>query len=566
MSEPPPGSARRAVLCVFAAQLVLLVLAAWRNGHQLNTDAVAYLRLAHYFATGQTELGVSGYWSPLLVWLLVPGLKLGLDPLVAARAVMVFSAVVFFWGGLAVFRVFNLAARETLLGACVLAASSVAWSVRTISPDLLVAGLLSFAVAALIEERWLADQRCAALAGCWWGLAYLAKAVALPLAVIIGVPLAWLVGSAAGDRRQAFRQLGVTLAAAFVVGMPWILTISFKYQTATFSTTARIAHAVAGPADVDRYHPFARTFHQPEPGRVTAWEDPSRMPYRYWSPFDSGDHFRHQLGVMAGNLRTELAMIGGVDAGGLAELASRPGALNVARALGGMDALWVGLLALGVCVWTPLRRGGAFIGERWRWAAVPCIGMMAVYLPVFLMREDQRYFQGLLPFLWIATVGAAAWWSKRRGPDAARFASRLTSVCFASFVSVASLWGVASLKGLPNSASRAAMELATAMRAANLAGPVAGHALMQGGRAGLYTAWMLGEPWLGESAAATPGEFLNVGARFAIVMRGSALERAIESHAAFRDLDPILARSATGRPWLHAFEVLPPGAGARDVR
>jgi hypothetical protein len=29
-----------------------------------------------------------------------------------------------------------------------------------------------------------------------------------------------------------------------------------KYHKLTFSTTAAIAHAVVGPPDVDRYHPF----------------------------------------------------------------------------------------------------------------------------------------------------------------------------------------------------------------------------------------------------------------------------------------------------------------------
>ncbi|HAV63065.1 MAG TPA: hypothetical protein DCY13_11965, partial [Verrucomicrobiales bacterium] len=47
--------------------LTLLVLAGalnWLNRFVLNTDAVAYLRLAEYYATGRTELMISGYWGP----------------------------------------------------------------------------------------------------------------------------------------------------------------------------------------------------------------------------------------------------------------------------------------------------------------------------------------------------------------------------------------------------------------------------------------------------------------------------------------------------------------------
>ena len=70
---------------VFAVQAVLLAVAAWRNLHQLNPDAIAYMRIAGYYANGQTELAVTGYWGPLLSWLMVPLLKVGAPPLVAGK-------------------------------------------------------------------------------------------------------------------------------------------------------------------------------------------------------------------------------------------------------------------------------------------------------------------------------------------------------------------------------------------------------------------------------------------------------------------------------------------------
>jgi len=250
-----------------------------------------------------------------------------------------------------------------------------------------------------------------------------------------------------------------------------------------------------------------------------------------------------------------------VNPGGLTEFARRPGALTAARALPGLDLCWVGVLALVVSMWIPALRGGALVRERWRWAAVPCLGVMAVYLPVFLMREDQRYFCGLLPFLWVATLGAAGWWLKRRNLEGSKAASRVVSLCFASFMTLALVWCAASLRGLPNAASRDAMELAARMRAAKLSGPIAGHALMQGGRAGLYTAWSLGQPWHGEAADPTPRGFRTSGARFAIVVRGSPLEKALEFDPGFRNLDAeIFGSSGPGARRLCAYEIKPAGA------
>ena len=59
-----------------AIQIVLLIVAGWHGRYLLNTDAIAYLRIASYYASGQMDLMVSGYWGPLLSWLVAPLLKL----------------------------------------------------------------------------------------------------------------------------------------------------------------------------------------------------------------------------------------------------------------------------------------------------------------------------------------------------------------------------------------------------------------------------------------------------------------------------------------------------------
>jgi hypothetical protein len=550
--------ARRALVLASLAQMALLALAAWRNAEQLNTDAIAYLQLAHHYATGRPELAVSGYWSPLLPWLLTPLLKLGVEPLAAARAVMAFSAVVFYWGSVAVLRAFWLPKKQLVRGAWLCAIAGVAWSVRHITPDLLAAGLLGFAFAAVLGGRWLEDERAAVLTGGWWAMAYLAKAVALPLALLVGLPLALLVGLERGSMRRAAGKFGIVLLGTLVVAMPWMVTISFKYERAVFSTTARIAHAVAGPAGAASYHSFERVFHTPDSGRVTQWEDPSLMPYEFWSPFDSAAHFRHQLGVMGGNFATELAMLGGADLTAVPQVFARPGAGAVARVLSGTDLFWLGLLALGVCCWVTKPWRETLARERWRWAAVPCLGVMAVYLPVLLMRGDQRYFVGLLPFLWVAAHGAATWCLQRRGMTDTRHAARALGFTWGSFLVVAVVWAVAAVgPGLPNAASTASRELAGRLRAANVRAPIAGSALMQGGRAGLYTAWRLGVPWHGDEPDATPQRYLASGAGLVVVTRGSALEAALAAHPAFDNLDRRLFKSPqdAARAPLRAFAV-----------
>ena len=65
---------------------------------RLNTDAIAYMRIAEYWAAGNFELAVTGYWGPLLSLLMVPFLWLGVDPLISGKLAMLISAIVFFHG------------------------------------------------------------------------------------------------------------------------------------------------------------------------------------------------------------------------------------------------------------------------------------------------------------------------------------------------------------------------------------------------------------------------------------------------------------------------------------
>src|SRR5262245_19813753 len=83
---------------IWLAHLAGLALLGWHFRHALNTDAVAYIRIASYYAEGNTSLAVSGYWGPLLSWIMAGFLKCGVSPLLAARFAMAVSAMVFLWG------------------------------------------------------------------------------------------------------------------------------------------------------------------------------------------------------------------------------------------------------------------------------------------------------------------------------------------------------------------------------------------------------------------------------------------------------------------------------------
>src|SRR4051812_37349686 len=46
---------------------------------QINADGVIYIRRADYIAGGNWSASLSGYWSPLISWCIVPLRRLGVD-------------------------------------------------------------------------------------------------------------------------------------------------------------------------------------------------------------------------------------------------------------------------------------------------------------------------------------------------------------------------------------------------------------------------------------------------------------------------------------------------------
>ncbi|MCS7338958.1 MAG: hypothetical protein NZ739_12120, partial [Verrucomicrobiae bacterium] len=276
---------------------------------------MAYLQLAAHYARGDFGLAVSGYWSPLISWAIVPLLKLGIQPLLAARIFMIASGVVFMLGCYCLFRRFNLPQRYLRVGLWTAALVSVPWSAENVTPDLLLGGIIGFGVAALATPRWFMRPAAALGCGAVWGIAYLCKAVALPLGLLTCLAAAWFWWRRHRDAAaQVWRSFGLTLLALALVAGPWIGAISAHYGKFTVSNSAVYNHALVGPGEGTRLFLLDLGFHKPPPGRITIWEDP-RSPYPDWAPWASWELAWHQVRIILGNLPMVTLMLTEISLG-----------------------------------------------------------------------------------------------------------------------------------------------------------------------------------------------------------------------------------------------------------
>jgi hypothetical protein len=556
-----------AILC----QVLLLSVAGRHNRYVLEPDTIAYMRLAWYYATGQFHLAVSGYWGPLFSWLMVPWIGWIEHPVDVARIVMDLSAVVFVLGCVTIFRGLCLPPLALLMGTWLAALATVFWSMEYILPDLLMNGLCGLALGQMLRVRWYTNRLTPWLTGGFCGLAYLAKAIALPVTVSCCIGVGVL--QAFSHRLpwcQVSRSVGLTLLGCALVAGPWIGILSWKYGTPTFSTSAAINHAIAGPRDIERYHPGRLMFHQPEAGRILTWEDPSAMPYHYWSPLENLSYAKHQLRLMSMNALRQLVILRDFDIFGIGLFALVSGVLLPGRlrqrlqtkawrwavvlmvclaglltVRRGFDVFGIGLLALVSGVLLPGSRRQRLQDEPWRRAIIPVICLAGWYLPVYA--GDQRYYFLTYPLVLTAGMGFVLSLTRRlcRWQRGASYVGLLLVVSSFALPVLTKL--PIALRGLEKP-SVIAHALAMKLQAAHISGPLAGI----GTKEGLYMAFFMNQPWYGEEQYPTMERLKAVPAMLYIIPRQADIRVKLDADPTLRNLDLLLfdsAEEAQRYPW-----------------
>lgn len=298
-----------AVLLVIVAAYLVVGAAILHGYHdQINPDGTAYLDIAKLYLSGHLKEAINGYWSPLLSWLLVPLLKLGISGLLAAKIATLACGVVALAGFWLLTR--NLQPRWT--GVLFLAAYAVAvmaWAVGTfITPDIITLGLILIYLAVLVNPNYLGSKRTAILAGVLGALMYYTKSYGWPFfAIHFAGYHAWMAYRQRTESRQWLRHLAWGATAFLILTLPWAALISVKYHRPTLGTSASYNFQLAGPIGPGQPM-FTQGLLKPLPHAASVWTDPSYLTVRGYGP-----GLRHNTLFLAGqvwkNLETLVAFL-----------------------------------------------------------------------------------------------------------------------------------------------------------------------------------------------------------------------------------------------------------------
>jgi hypothetical protein len=264
---------------------------------RINADFVGYVTISHRIAHDFWH-SVSGHWSPLYSWLMLPLIALGVPDLVAGRIVLLAAGVVYIC---AIYEISKQFGRVVLMGMLTCAVIQAAvWATYLLDPDLLASGLLfGYAVTLFHPTR-----RKAIVGGIFGGLAYLAKAYMFPF-VLVHLPISlWLRKRAVGvsEKRNDWVVIWLLyLAGMLFVSIPWIWVLSIHEHRLTFSIVGTSSHADLAPG-IDKQDLLFN------PGLVADYiVEPRLAPD--WSPFASRRNLIHQLEIVGRNWNVTLGAL-----------------------------------------------------------------------------------------------------------------------------------------------------------------------------------------------------------------------------------------------------------------
>jgi hypothetical protein len=529
--------ARFASACVVTYLLLALPVAAY-VADLLNHDAVSYLSLAKHWLAGRADLAVSGTWSPLFAWLLAALLAVtGGQALLSLRLAMLISGAVFLLACLAIYAAVEDVRLARFAGALT-AAFAALFTGTLATPDLLSAGVFLYGFHLYVARGQFGEARAAVGAGTLFGLAYLAKAVLLPVALgsvlLLAALRAWALRGSRGAARQsgnrrAARGAAFALTALALVATPWVAALSARYGEFTLTRANVPQWGFIGPVNRMEGQPTSMRFIVPESGRQSQFEDESIVADPPWSPFESRAYFAHYVKHVRDNVA------------------------RVPTTLSRFDLTGAGLLGLVFCLALGLRYARAARRDPpvsdWTALALPTLLLIAAYLPNFA--DQMRYYLVATPALYLGALhgwqAATATVVGRPGPTGAWLGAGALA---ASLVAIPPQMLPHERESEPIRQSRA---VAAALRESGIRGPVAVAGSPLETHPGIYLSLFLGTPYHGTQRVKSLAEVDAACAPLLIVARGSERERLLVGAGdRFRDartLSPALAAALRDTPF-----------------
>jgi hypothetical protein len=310
-------------LITFLLLSIFLIKYKELDQYGINTNTISFISIAQKYIRGEFNNAVNGAFAPLFSWLLIPFLKLNLNPLLAVRVLNLIIGLLLLIGVRILSYRFEM--KESIRDTISFIAVPIVLqdSLRDHTADLLVVCILVYYLNIIFNPDYSNKVYKGILSGLIGAIGYLSKAYVFPFFISHFLLFNGLhYFKIKEKKKKILRNAMLGMIIFFIISGPWIVILSNKYNKITLGTSGTYNHRVMGPEVPKpkgewigwegwrRYirmgHPVYDQGFFPPPNEtaLSAWEDFTYLiPYlKPWSPLESWDFLKHQIKLILKNI------------------------------------------------------------------------------------------------------------------------------------------------------------------------------------------------------------------------------------------------------------------------
>ncbi len=276
----------------------------------LGPDSISYISIAQHYADGYWKEAINTNWSPLMSWLMVPLLWIGISGLMAAKLFCIASGVLLLFTFRILVRGFELSPLIATLTMYAAAIMTVAFALARLGPDILVAALLLLYFATIFRRDYASKPRSGVICGLLGVASFLGKGYMFYFFIahfVLMTGLHWFRVRRV-DRARVLRHFAGGMLVFILCSAPWIWAMSAKAGSFNVGTTGAWNYRLVGP-DTPGYPQYYHLIPPPGPHALSMWEQPSPDLLPKWSPLSSAHDLRHQIRLIGTNFKVLTATL-----------------------------------------------------------------------------------------------------------------------------------------------------------------------------------------------------------------------------------------------------------------
>lgn len=276
--------------------------------YQINPDGICYISIAQKYLQGNFSFAVNGYWNPLISWLLVPFLLLKIKALIGVKILLLIVGAVTLFGIHTLAKKLRINSKIQALVLIFIVPLILSFAFHSITPDLLTVCVVVFYLRIVLDNNYIHQKKWALLAGFVGALAYFAKTYnfyfILVHFLLVNAVLYFLKYKTPLKRKKLLLSFISGFSIFLILSGSWIFLLNQKYNKLMVGTSGTYNYAVLGPHSKGHPTHYKGFLRPPNPKALCAWEDPSYLEVKGWSPFDSTNNFNHQLTLIQKNIQS----------------------------------------------------------------------------------------------------------------------------------------------------------------------------------------------------------------------------------------------------------------------